>query len=73
MDRVRLTPAVRRRLYLTAAALAPVAVLYGLLTENEAALWLNVLFTALFGVAAANTPQPSELDAYRARHAGPTE
>lgn len=48
--------AVRRWLYGIAAALAPVAVVYGYATDSEAVLWLNVAGAVLFIMAVGNTP-----------------
>lgn len=57
------SPSVRRWLYGIAAAVAPIAAGYGLVTETEAALWLNLAGAVLFVVAAGNTPsRPAEDD-----------
>ena len=56
-----LTPAVRRWLYGIAAAVAPLATVYGLVTEQQAVLWLNLVGALLFTIAVGNTPaRPSE-------------
>lgn len=51
-----LTPRVRRWAYGVAAAGLAVAAGYGLVTDTEAALWLNLAGSVLFIVAAGNTP-----------------
>lgn len=51
-----LTPRVRQWLYGIAAAVAPLAVIYGYVTDQQAVLWLNLAGAALFTVAAGNTP-----------------
>lgn len=51
-----LTPGRRRWAYGVAAAGLAVAAGYGLVTETEAALWLNLAASALFIMAAGNTP-----------------
>lgn len=57
-----LVPArVRRWLYGTAAAAAPLAVIYGYVTEQQAVLWLNLAGSLLFTMAVGNTPaRPAE-------------
>lgn len=57
-----LTPAVRRRIYLALSALLPLAAVYGLIDQEQTALWLT-LAAAVLGtggtiMAAANTPKP---------------
>ena len=57
-----LTPAVRRRIYLALSALLPLAAVYGLIDQEQAALWVT-LAAAILGtggtiMAAANTPKP---------------
>ena len=56
-----LTPARRARLYAVLVALAPVLVVYGVVTDVQADLWLTVLQAALIGgvgaVAYAHTPK----------------
>src|SRR5699024_4800200 len=47
---------VRRWLYGIAAAAAPLVTVYGLVTEQEAVLWLNLVGSLLFTVAVGNTP-----------------
>lgn len=55
------SPRTRRWAYGIAAAGLTVAAGYGLMTETEAALWLNLAGSVLFIVAAGNTPtRPSE-------------
>lgn len=54
--RATLSPRTRRWAYGVAAAGLTVAAGYGLLTETEAALWLNLAGSVLFIVAAGNTP-----------------
>lgn len=52
-----LVPAgVRRWLYGIAAAGAPLATVYGLVTEHESVLWLNLAGAVLFTMAVGNTP-----------------
>ena len=51
-----LTPARRRRLYEVAIAGCAVAVGYGLLTSEQALLWL-ALAGAVLGVARVHTPK----------------
>ena len=59
-----LTPRTRRWAYGVAAAGLTVAAGYGLMTETEAALWLNLAASVLFIVAAGNTPsRPPEVPA----------
>lgn len=48
-----LTPALRKRLYETAAAALLVAVGYGLIDGNQSVLWLG-LVAAVLGVARVN-------------------
>lgn len=56
-------PAVRRWLYGIAAAAAPIATAYGLVTDQQAVLWLNLFGAALFIMAVGNTPtRPAEAD-----------
>lgn len=59
-----LVPArVRRWLYGIAAAAAPLATLYGLVTDQQAVLWLNLAGAILFTMAVGNTPgRPAELE-----------
>jgi len=57
----RLTPAQRRAIYLVAAAVAAVLVAYGLISEDQVPVWLE-LVAAILGVAAptvavANIPK----------------
>ena len=47
---------VRRWLYGIAAAAAPLATIYGLVTDQQAVLWLNLVGAVLFTVAVGNTP-----------------
>lgn len=47
---------VRRWLYGIAAAVAPLITVYGVVTEQEAVLWLNLVGSLLFTVAVGNTP-----------------
>lgn len=52
-----LTPARRAWLYRVVVAAAPLAVLYGVATETEAALWVGLALTLIgTGTAAAHTP-----------------
>lgn len=51
-----LTAPVRRWLYGIAAAAAPLVTVYGVVTEDEAVLWLNLVAAALFTVAVGHTP-----------------
>lgn len=58
-----LVPAhVRRWLYGIAAAAAPLATAYGLVTEQQAVLWLNLAGAVLFIMAVGNTPAPATED-----------
>ena len=58
-----LVPAhVRRWLYGIAAAAAPLATAYGLVTEQQAVLWLNLAGAVLFIMAVGNTPSPATED-----------
>lgn len=61
MKHINLTPARRRAVYLVAAAVAAVLVAYGLISEDQAPVWLE-LVAAILGVAAptlavANVPK----------------
>lgn len=59
-----MSPRHRRWAYGIAAAGLTVAAGYGLMTDTEAALWLNLAGSVLFIVAAGNTPaRPHETDA----------
>lgn len=61
MDRYMPTPAMRAWIYGVLAAAAPLAVVYGLLTEQEVALWLGVISAALGnGLALLNTPNKKD-------------
>ncbi len=52
---------VRRWLYGIAAAAAPLCTVYGLVTDQQAVLWLNLAGAVLFTVAVGNTPsRPAE-------------
>lgn len=52
-----LVPApVRRWLYGIAAAAQPLATVYGLVTEHQGVLWLNLVGAVLFVMAVGNTP-----------------
>lgn len=53
-------PRARRWAYGVAAAGLAVAAGYGLVTDTEAALWLNLAGSVLFIVAAGNTPAREE-------------
>lgn len=53
MNTIKLTPAIRRRVYEVALAGVAVAVVYGLLDGNQAAAWL-VLIAAVLGLARVN-------------------
>lgn len=44
----------RKALYAALAALAPVVVFYGLMSEHEVALWLGVVQAVSNGLALAN-------------------
>lgn len=48
--------AVRRWLYGIAAAAAPLATVYGIVTDQESVLWLNLAGAVLFTMAVGNTP-----------------
>lgn len=50
-----LTPRRRRWAYGAAAAVAPLAIIYGYVTEQQAVLWLNLVGALLFTVAAGHT------------------
>ena len=51
----------RRWLYGIAAAAAPIATAYGLMTDEQSVLWLNLAGAALFTMAVGNTPsRPTE-------------
>ena len=57
-------PAVRRWLYGIAAAVAPLVTAYGLVTDEQSVLWLNLAGAALFIMAVGNTPsRPAEAEA----------
>lgn len=52
---------VRRWLYGIAAAAAPLATVYGIVTDQQAVLWLNLAGAVLFTMAVGNTPtRPDE-------------
>lgn len=51
---------LRRWLYGIAAAGAPIAMAYGLITEEQGFLWLNLVGSILLTVAATNTPESAE-------------
>lgn len=52
----------RRWLYGIAAAAAPIATAYGLVTDEQSVLWLNLAGAALFIMAVGNTPsRPAEV------------
>lgn len=57
-----LVPApVRRWLYGIAAATAPLVTAYGIMTDQQSVLWLNLAGAVLFTMAVGNTPtRPSE-------------
>ena len=59
---MRLTPTVRRRIYLVALAVLPLLIAYGILDDTTAPLWAALIGAALVpGMAAANTsPPPSK-------------
>lgn len=57
------SPPVRRWLYGVCLALVPVAVIYGILTDEEAAVWLG-LAGALLSSATAITHVQDERQAY---------
>lgn len=46
----------RRWAYGVAAAAAPLAVIYGYVTDQQAVLWLNLAGSILFTMAVGNTP-----------------
>lgn len=50
---------VRRWLYGIAAAAAPLITVYGLVTDEQAVLWLNLVGAVLFTMAVGNTPARS--------------
>lgn len=56
----KLTPAVRQWIYAVLTALVPVGVIYGVITDSQASVWLAVVVAVLGGsgnaLAAANTP-----------------
>lgn len=54
--RATFPPRLRRWAYGVASAGLAVAAGYGLVTDTEAALWLNLAASLLFIVAAGNTP-----------------
>lgn len=49
-------PKVRRWLYGVAAAAAPLATIYGYVSDQQAVLWLNLVGALLFTMAVGNTP-----------------
>lgn len=52
---------VRRWLYGIAAAAAPLATVYGIVTDQQSVLWLNLAGAVLFTMAVGNTPtRPAE-------------
>lgn len=56
-----LPPRARRWLYGIAAAAAPLATIYGYVTDEQAVLWLNLAGAVLFTMAVGNTPaRPDE-------------
>lgn len=61
MNRFIPSPALRAWIYGVLVAAAPLAVVYGLLNEEEVALWLGVISAALGnGLALLNTPIKKE-------------
>ncbi|WP_336819866.1 phage holin [Gordonia sp. MMO-8] len=56
----RMTPEVRRWLYGVALAVVAIAVAYGIITQDQAALWVTLVAAILSGggnaLARANTP-----------------
>src|SRR5699024_4178963 len=54
--RVTVPAPVRRWLYGIAAAAAPLATVYGLVTAQQSVLWLNLAGDVLFTMAVGNTP-----------------
>lgn len=59
-----MTPAQRKRIYLVAAAVVPLLVAYGLLSSEQAPLWLALAAAVLVGgppaLAAKNTPKDDD-------------
>lgn len=51
-----LSAGARRWLYGVAAAVCPIATAYGLITDNQGVLWLNLAGAILFTMAVGNTP-----------------
>lgn len=56
---IALNPVVRQRIYAVLTALVPIGVVYGVVSDTEASLWLAVVAALLGGggtaLAAANT------------------
>lgn len=52
---------IRADIYRALTALAPLAIAYGVVSEQKAALWIAAASNLLgFGLAAANTPRTAE-------------
>ncbi len=59
----KLTPAVRRWVYGIALAAMPLAVLYGIVSEAAAPLWVTLAGAVLVpGLAIANTPKSNDAE-----------
>lgn len=62
--RIITDPNTRRWLYIVAAAVVPLLVFYGVITEDSAPLWIalaaSVLGAGANGLAAANVPTSSD-------------
>ena len=56
LPRPLMSATTRRWLYGIAAAVAPIAATYGLVTDEQGVLWLNLIGAALFIMAVGNTP-----------------
>ncbi len=64
--RIITDPKTRRWLYIVAAAVVPLLVFYGVITEESAPLWISltasILGAGAHGLAAANTPPTGHED-----------
>ena len=73
---IQLSPATRQKIYATLTALVPLGVIYGVISDTEASIWLAVVAAVLGGggtaLAAANT-HPEEGKWRRGKKVEPAE